>query len=142
MDQSLTDQQQLRFLSKAHYVLGVIAGLMSCSFVFYIYIGIAMGNGLRDLSKGPPDPDFADPLQMMGVPQHAMVAAGAIGLLLGWALAVAIIYAGRCIKTHKYYLFTVLVSGICCLFVPIGTVLGIFGLNILMRPSVKALFTS
>jgi hypothetical protein len=32
------------------------------------------------------------------------------------------------------------VAGLCCLFSPLGTLLGIFTLVVLQRPSVRALF--
>jgi hypothetical protein len=61
-------------------------------------------------------------------------------VLLGWALAVCIALAGRSLAQRKRYTFCLALAGIQCAFTPFGTVLGVFTIIVLIRPSVKALF--
>jgi len=64
----------------------------------------------------------------------------AIFILCGWTLAVLLFIAGRCLARRKHHMFCLVIAGISCLFMPFGTVLGVFTIVVLIRPSVKALF--
>ena len=63
-------------------------------------------------------------------------------MVLGWVYAGCVIYAGRCLAKRKRYLYCLVMAGICCLFFPFGTALGVFAIIVLIRPSVKELFGS
>jgi len=65
-----------------------------------------------------------------------------VAITLGWTLAVFIIIAGRCLAKRKHYMFCLVIAAISCIFMPFGTVLGVFTIIVLMRPSVKELFAS
>jgi hypothetical protein len=66
-----------------------------------------------------------------------------IGLMIvGLVAAGLVLYAGRCIQLRKNHLFILIVAGFECMMVPVGTVLGVFTIIILMRDTVKPLFTS
>ena len=65
---------------------------------------------------------------------------GAVFFLTGWTLAVAMAIAGRKLAVRRSYTYCLVVAGIECLFMPFGTVLGVFTIIVLIRPSVKALF--
>ena len=47
---------------------------------------------------------------------------------------------GNRLKNHTNYTYCLVVDAIACTFVPFGTVLGVFTIIVLVRPSVKALF--
>ena len=68
------------------------------------------------------------------------VVMGGIFILLGWTFAACVAYAGRCLSQRKNYTYCMVMAGIACLFVPFGTILGIFSIMVLIRPPVKALF--
>jgi hypothetical protein len=61
-------------------------------------------------------------------------------VLFGWTLAALLVAAGRSIARRKRHLFCLIVAGMACLMMPFGTVLGVFTLITLNRPSVKAKF--
>lgn len=61
-------------------------------------------------------------------------------ILLGWALAAANIYAGRYLTRREKYTFCLVVAAVNCANTPIGTILGVFTIVVLMRPSVKQMF--
>ena len=66
--------------------------------------------------------------------------AGGSMMLLGWAFAICLIMAGRFIAKQKHYIFCLVMASLNCLFMPFGTVLGVFTIVVLMRPPVKAMF--
>ena len=49
---------------------------------------------------------------------------------------------GRGLAQRKRYMFCLVVACVECLFMPFGTVLGVFTIIVLSRDSVKALFGS
>ena len=61
-------------------------------------------------------------------------------MLVGLAFAVCVILTGRYIVRHKHYIFCLVMASLNCLFMPFGTILGVFTIVVLMRPSVKTLF--
>jgi len=81
---------------------------------------------------GPPFPE-----KFIGA---ILIVFGSIFILFGWAFAVLLAVAGRCLARRKGYTFCLVIAGISCLFMPFGTILGVFTIIVLSRPSVKELF--
>ena len=50
------------------------------------------------------------------------------------------ICAGRFLAQRAYYTFCFVVAALECVFVPFGTVLGVFTIVVLQRPAVKEMF--
>ena len=50
------------------------------------------------------------------------------------------VLAGRNLARRRRYLFCQVVAGVGCMFMPFGTVLGVFTLVVLSRPAVRNLF--
>ena len=48
--------------------------------------------------------------------------------------------AGRSLARHRRYTFCLVVAAILCLFVPFGTLLGVFTIIVLVRSTVRARF--
>jgi hypothetical protein len=65
---------------------------------------------------------------------------GAVLFLAGVTIAICILMAGRCLSRRKSYSFALVIACIECLFVPFGTILGVFTIVVLSRESVKASF--
>lgn len=61
-------------------------------------------------------------------------------ILSGWVLAGCLAISGYFLSKKVNFLFCLVMAGISCMFAPIGTVLGVFTIIVLMRPSVKKLF--
>ncbi|MBM4306820.1 MAG: hypothetical protein FJ123_08800 [Deltaproteobacteria bacterium] len=126
------DQEHLNLLSIFHYIVGGIAALFSFFPIIYLIVGIlflAIPN--RFSGSGPPPPFFLG---------WIFIFIGAGFMLVGLAFAVCVILAGRYIGRHKHYIFCLVIASLNCLFMPFGTILGVFTIVVLMRPSVKALF--
>ena len=124
------DEEHLRLLSIFHYVCGALAALFACFPFIYLIMGFMMLFSPQSMGKDPPPPFIGIFLVFMG--------AGMIAF--GWALAGCIAYAGRCLAQRKHHTFCLVMAGISCMFMPFGTILGVFSIIVLIRPSVKALF--
>jgi hypothetical protein len=122
------DEQYLKLLSIFHYVVGGLAACFACIPIIHFSIGIAMLVGAID-----------DAPAFVGL---MLAGAGAVAVTLGWTLAVCLIIAGRSLAKRKRYMFCLVIAAISCMFMPFGTVLGVFTIIVLMRSSVKELFAA
>jgi hypothetical protein len=62
-------------------------------------------------------------------------------LIVGlWGLALATAVSGYFIQTRQRRIFSIVVAAINCVLFPFGTVLGVFTMVVLVRPSVVALY--
>jgi hypothetical protein len=71
-----------------------------------------------------------------------IVGVGSGFVLLGWLFAALVAVAGRKLAKRRGRTFCIVVAALCCIMVPLGTILGVFTLIVLTRPSVQALFAS
>ncbi|MGQ0637081.1 MAG: hypothetical protein ACT4QC_20925 [Planctomycetaceae bacterium] len=126
------DLQQLNLLAIFHYVVAGIAVLLGSVPIIHVAIGIALLSGAF-----PQKPDERFPETLVGA---FFVACGALAIVMAWSLAVGMFLAGRRLKQHRKYMFCLVIAGVECLLMPFGTVLGVFTLIVLQRPSVKRLF--
>jgi hypothetical protein len=127
------DEQHLQLLSIFHYIVGGLAGLFACFPLIHLAVGIGV------IISSFTEPSAGGPPLLFGL--FFVVIAGSI-ILIGWAFAICIILAGRFITKRKNYMFCLVMAGIECMFTPFGTVLGVFTIITLVRPSVKELFES
>ena len=129
------DLQHLQLLSIFHYVVGGITGLFACFPFIHLLIGILLVTGTSDFStqagSGPAPPAFFGWL---------FVAIPSVMIVTGWTLAVLILTAGRFLGRRTHHLYCLVVAGFECCFIPFGTILGVFTIIVLLRPSVKTLF--
>ena len=63
-------------------------------------------------------------------------------VLIGIAMAICILIAGRSLALRKRYSYAFIMACIECLFIPFGTILGVFTIVVLSRESVRALFST
>ncbi len=123
------DSEHLKLLSIFHYVTAGLAALFSCIPFLHFWLGIMMVTGQLE----PSDPA----LEIFG--WFFVVFAGGF-ILCGWAFSVAVFMAGRALARRTRYMFCLVMAGIECMFMPFGTVLGVFTILVLMRDSVKRQF--
>jgi hypothetical protein len=128
------DQEHLRLLSIFHYIVSGIAALFACFPILHFIIGIVAivaPQKFAGKSGEVPPPFFGW--------MFVIIAGGFI--LLGWTYAICLACAGRFLAGRKHYLFCLIIAGLSCLFFPFGTALGVFAIIVLIRPSVKEMFT-
>lgn len=125
------DEEHLRLLSIFHYVVGGLAGLFACFPIMHLIMGIVMlAGGFQDASsQGPPKV-----IGLIFVMMALFMISG------GWALAICLIISGRQLAKRRLYKFCFVIACVSCAFIPFGTILGVFTIIVLMRPSVKELF--
>jgi len=128
------DEYHLRLLSIFHYVVAGLAGLFALFPVFHLVIGLLLVLAPHEFEgNGEPPPAWVG---------WAMVITASVFMTLGWAFAGFVLAAGRFLGKRKRHLFCLVMAGIECIFMPFGTVLGAFTIIVLMRESVKQLFTA
>ena len=121
------DLQYLKLLSLAHYILGGIAAAFSSAAIVRFFLR------------------FSRIVGHMGPPWHGHMG-GAVSILAilygigGLAFAVCLIVSGRSLYKQINYAFCLVVAAISCIFIPVGTVLGVLTLIVLTRTSVQELF--
>ena len=123
------DLEHLKLLWIFHYVDAGMTAVIACIPFLHFFMGLALATGAF--------PDTDPDAQPIGI--AIMVIAGFF-ILAGWTLAVLIAFAGRSLQTRKRYTYCLVMAGINCIFIPIGTVLGVFTIIVLTRDSVKSLF--
>lgn len=123
-------ESNLRLLSTFHYVVGGLAALLSFLPSIHLVIGIAMLTGaITENGQAPP--------AFLG---WIFVGLALAFIAAGLTVAVLILMAGRRISQRRSYQFCMVVGGIECIFVPFGTILGVFTLVILNQDEVRAMF--
>jgi hypothetical protein len=130
MDQ---DDQHLQLLSIFHYVVGGLAALFALFPVIHLAMGIGMATGAFPAESS----EEAEMLRWMGGLFTCFAGAFILGFL---ALAGCVIAAGVFLARRVRYTFCLVAAGVECVFMPFGTVLGVFTLIVLLRDSVKAKF--
>lgn len=131
----IIDAEHLRLLSIGHYITGALyiafASFFIFHFVFMLFVGLnpEMFAGTGQTSHGPPD----------GIIKIFAVVIGML-ILTGWTIGGLTIYAGRCIKRRSRRTFAIIMACLNVMFMPLGTVLGVFTLIVLSRESVKRLY--
>ena len=130
------DTEQLDLLAIFHYVLAGLAGLFSFFPLIYTAVGVIFISAAR---HGTAKPGEELPPEFLG---WIFAVLGSLLFLMGIAMAICILIAGRSLALRKRYSFAFVMACIECLFIPFGTILGVFAIVVLSRESVRALFAA
>jgi len=125
-------EEHLRLLSIFHYVVAAFASLFAMFPLIHLVIGLAILSG-----RFPGNSTGGDDIRWLG---GFFVAFAAAWIVMGLTFAACLIVAGRSIAKRTRYTFCLVMAGFECMFVPFGTVLGVFSLIVLTKDDVKALF--
>jgi hypothetical protein len=130
------DAEHVRLLAMFHYIVAGLAALFSLLPLLYTTIGAVFIFAAR---HGTPKPGEELPPEFLG---WIFVGVGLLLFLLGIATAICILMAGRSLTKHRHYWFAFSIAYVECLFIPFGTILGVFTIIALSRESVKGLFST
>ncbi|MGD0262464.1 MAG: hypothetical protein ABSD29_22085 [Verrucomicrobiota bacterium] len=130
--QQILDNEHLKLLSILYYIKGAITALFACIPIIHVAIGLLFIIAPHVFGHGNDQPPA-----FLG---WLFVILGSFLILLGWTFAVLALMAGRFISRRKHYTFCFVVACVECLSVPFGTVLGVFMILVLNRPSMKEMF--
>src|SRR4029077_12766314 len=129
------NEEHLQLLAIFHYVVAGLAALFSFFPLLYTTVGaifiFAARHGTVKSGEDLP-PEFLG---------WIFAVLGSLLFLIGIAMAICILVAGRSLALRKRYSFVLVMSCIECLFVPFGTILGVFTIVVLSRESVRGLFS-
>ena len=126
------DLEHLKLLSIFHYVYAGLTALFSCFPIIHVGLGVLFIL-MPETAGGGGDP----PPKLMG---WIFIGVGLAIIVIGWTVAILRAIAGRCLARRRAYWYCFAIAILDCLSVPLGTVLGVFTLIVLVRPTVKALF--
>jgi len=133
-NQPRQDNEHLRLLAIFHYVVAALMAAWGSFPIIHMVIGAAMV-----LHKLPADkPGNAPPDEFIG---WMFLLMGGAFVVVGWGMAIATAIAGRSLTQRRHYMYCMIVAGLMtALCMPFGTVLGVFTIIVLIRPSVKQTF--
>ncbi len=127
---AVLDNEHLRLLTIFHYVFAGMSALFACFPIIHLMVGLGIVVfGQRGGSNAPP--------AFMG---WIFVAFALVFISVGWTVAILVFFGGRNLAVRKRYTFCLVVACVECVFMPLGTILGVFTIIVLSRPTVKALF--
>jgi len=130
------DEEHLQLLAIFHYVVAGFAALFSFFPLLYTTVGAIFIFAAR---HGTAKPGEDLPPEFLG---WIFAVLGSLFFLIGIAMAICILVAGRSLALRKGYSFALVMACIECLFVPFGTILGVFTIVVLSRESVRRLFST
>ena len=129
------DTEQLKLLAIFHYVVAGLAALFSFFPLLYTALGVIF---MIAGGHGTAKPDEELPPEFLG---WIFAALGSVLFAIGITMAICVLIAGRSLALRRHYSFALVIACIECLFVPFGTILGVFTIVALSRESVKTLFS-
>ena len=130
------DEEQLQLLAIFHYVVAGLATLFSFFPLLYTTVGAIFIFAAR---HGTAKPGEDLPPEFLG---WIFAVLGSLLFLIGITMAICILIAGRSLALRKRYLFVLVMACVECLFIPFGTILGVFTIVVLSRESVRGLFSA
>lgn len=118
-------------------VFTLIYGILSVLFAFVPLIYVFMGAMVTQIDELDPNMKDAEAAMAMG---GIFIVIGLIGFLicLGHAILNFMTYSG--LKHYKWHTLCLVTAGINCLFMPFGTVLGVFQFINLLNDDARILF--
>jgi hypothetical protein len=134
-DQRVIDAEHLRLLSIFHIVSAGLAllGLLFLG-VHYSFMNVIFSNADSWTKPGAGPP----PEEVMTIMRWAY---GFMGTWLLVSLAGSLLSA-LFMRARRHRVFTIVVAGFECLYVPLGTLLGVFTIIVLSRDSVRQLYSA
>lgn len=126
-------RQHLRLLGIFHLILGALAMLVSSLPIIHIAIGVMMLSGSMPTTMPGQQPVPA------GIGWVFILMGGGF-LLVGYAISICMMVAGYKLIERRSPTFCFVVACVECLFVPFGTILGIFSIVVLSKPECRELF--
>ena len=132
MPESLTqDEEHLRLLAIFHFVVAGMVFLVSLIPVIHLLVFVAIVSETFEPSDGNKFPRLFS---------WFFILFSGGWIVFGSTFAVSLVIAGRALQARRRYTFCLVMACISCMFMPFGTVLGVFTIIVLVRYSVKQMF--
>ncbi len=143
------DAEHLSALSIGHYIMAGLSALSAIPLVAYAFAGAKLAEQLTnemaltmgDISgQAGVDPLAGAPMEMMEDLGTLMITMTALGFLLAVVTAIGFFLVGLKLRQRQWWTFCYLSGWGECLLFPFGTLLGVFTIIVLSRPTVKRSF--
>ena len=125
------EEEHLQLLGIFHFVVAAFAGLFSLFPIVHLLVGI----GMTAFSITEPKDTF--PIALVGI---IFIIFATLWIALGLTFTTCLLFSGRYLKRKKHYKFCLVMAGVECIFMPFGTVLGVFTIIFLTKENVKKMF--
>jgi len=131
--QSRRDAEHLKLLAMFHFILAALGllGIAFLAFHFAVMRAIFMNPEMWKNEKSGPPPEILFKMLIWGY------AFGAVVILTSGVLN---LISGLFIRKRRHRMFSIIIGGLNCLHVPLGTLLGVFTILILSRDSVRKIY--
>ena len=143
------DAEHLSALSIGHYIMAGLHAVGAIPLVAYAFAGAKLAERLSnemaltmgDISgQAGADPFAGAPKEMMDDLGTLIITLTVLGLVLVVAAAVGFFLVGLKLRQRQWWTFCYLSGWGECLMFPFGTILGVFTIIVLSRPTVERAF--
>jgi hypothetical protein len=125
------DEQNLDALAICHFIYAGLVGLGALLVGLWLLFATVLTTRVATSRSGGPEA-----AAIVGIVDVVL----GVVLVLILAKAVLLAYSGVCLRRRRNRTLSFVLACITCINIPLGTVLGVFTLVVLSRPSVKALY--
>lgn len=132
------EESNLKLIAIFHYVLAAFVSMFSMIPLMYLGMGILFSLAPAIFESSGPSAQSAPPA-ILG---FIFGGIGLAGSLLILTFAALLFFAGRNLQKTRYIGFCTVVAAMSCLFMPFGTILGVFTLFELNKREVQEIFDS
>jgi hypothetical protein len=135
-DQRVIDAEHLRLLSIFHFIsaglafLGLLFLGVHYSFMYFVFSNADSWS--KPGGGGPPPEELITFMKWTYILLGTWLLASFLGSLL----------SALFMRARRHRVFTIVVAGFECLYVPLGTLLGVFTIIVLSKESVRQLYDS
>jgi hypothetical protein len=129
------DTEHLRLLVIFHYICAALVALFGSFFLIHVVLGILIVSGAIPMHDNSVNGTAAP--QWIG---YIFILIGLIPVCIGWGIAILLFLSARHMSARRRRLFSIVIACISCGFMPFGTILGVFTIIVLSRPSVKMMY--
>lgn len=123
----------LKALEVCHYVWGGLSCLLGLIPIIHIVLGWMILHGSWP-DGGLVEPDAPFSVQFMG---KLFFWGGIAAVVLAQTMGILNIVSGRFMAKRRHRLFSMIIAGVNCLSIPLGTVLGVFTFVLLSNEDVR-----
>ena len=125
------EKDTLHTLAIFHYIMAGLIALAACVPIIHLTVGLSIiAGGVAENEPG------------LGVAGAFFAIIAIFPILIGWGLAFFIFKSAQKLDNQTNHQTCLIASGILCIFMPLGTVLGVITLVKLQEEPVKKLFIS
>lgn len=132
--QQVIDEEQLRLLRIGYLTMGGVAVFTGLFGLFYVFMGVLVTR--VPMQAGPGD---QMPPELMG---WFFALFGLVFMLVAGVYALLAFLTARALRRRRARGLCLATAALSCLYIPFGTLLGVFTFIALGRPSVTQLFAA